>query len=480
MSYPQIIHHGAVDTVTGSCHQLHMNASSSLLIDCGSVQERGRRSGTASFGFDPEAIRALLISHVHNDHVGRIPELLASGYKGPILCSEPSAHLLPLVMEDLLKIEFAHDPGQVARYLDVINKRIIALPFNGWFSLVDNESLHCRVRLQRAGHILGSAYIECDLQYPAQGRSVRVVFSGDLGASHTPFLPAPKPPERADVLVLESTYGNRIHEDRSIRQQGLERIIDKALEDNGTVLIPAFSIGRTQELLYELEDILRRKMPLDHCAGNSEHLDDGDVPCADWSRLPIILDSPLASRFTRVYQSFEDYWDEDARLRLGVGRKPLGFEQLVTVDTHEEHLRTVNYLASTARPAIVIAGNGMCAGGRIVNYLKAMLGDTRHNVVFVGYQGKGTPGEAIQLHGPSGGYVELDRERFDIKAGVHTAKGYSAHADQVELVEFVTGMKEWPTQIRLVHGEAAAKKVLGNILSRKYSLEKRPLELLIP
>ncbi|KPW88566.1 Metallo-beta-lactamase family protein, RNA-specific [Pseudomonas syringae pv. castaneae] len=478
MSYPEIIHHGAVDTVTGSCHQLCMDVSSNLLIDCGSVQERGERA--ASFGFDPETIRALLVTHVHNDHVGRIPELLASGYKGPILCSEPSAHLLPLVMEDILKIEFAHDPEQIQRYLELINKRIIALPFDNWFSLVEHEKLHCRVRLQRAGHILGSAYIECDLHYPAQGRSLRVVFSGDLGASHTPFLPAPKPPERADVLILESTYGDRLHEDRSIRQQALEQIIGKALEDNGTVLIPAFSIGRTQELLYELEDILRRKMPLNHSVENSALPAGGEVPPADWSRLPIILDSPLASRFTKVYQAFEDYWDEDARLRLDAGRKPLGFEQLITVDTHEEHLRTVNYLTSTARPAIVIAGNGMCVGGRIVNYLKAMLGDARHNVVFVGYQGKGTPGAAIQMHGPLGGYVELDRERFDIHAGVHTAKGYSAHADQAGLVSFVTGMKEWPAQIRLVHGEATAKKMLGNILGRKYSLEKRTVELLIP
>ncbi|RMR03673.1 Beta-lactamase-like:RNA-metabolising metallo-beta-lactamase [Pseudomonas syringae pv. helianthi] len=480
MSYPEIIHHGAVDTVTGSCHQLCMDASSSLLIDCGSVQERGERAGPVSFGFDPVSIRALLITHVHNDHVGRIPELLASGYKGPILCSEPSAHLLPLVMEDLLKIDFAHDPGQVERYLEIINKRIIALPFDNWFSLVDHESLRCRVRLQRAGHILGSAYIECDLQYPAQERSVSVVFSGDLGASHTPFLPAPKSPGRADVLILESTYGDRLHQDRSIRQQELERIIDKALEDNGTVLIPAFSIGRTQELLYELEDILQRKMLSNHSAEPREHVGGEEVRPADWSRLPIILDSPLASRFTKVYQSFEDYWDEDARLKLDVGRKPLGFRQLITIDTHEQHLRTVNYLSSTARPAIVIAGNGMCAGGRIVNYLKAMLGDTRHNVVFVGYQAKGTPGAAIQLHGPLGGYVELDRERFYIRAGIHAAKGYSAHADQAELVEFVTGMNEWPAQIRLVHGEAAAKKALGNILNRKYALEKRALELLIP
>ncbi|WP_214347056.1 MBL fold metallo-hydrolase RNA specificity domain-containing protein [Pseudomonas congelans] len=480
MSYPEITHHGAVDTVTGSCHQLHMDASCSLLIDCGSVQERGRPSGTASFGFDPEAIRALMITHVHNDHVGRIPELLAFGYTGPILCSEPSAHLLPLVMEDLLNIQFAHDPGQAARYLELISRRVIALPFDDWFSLVENESLHCRVRLQRAGHILGSAYMECDLQYLAQARSVRVVFSGDLGASNTPFLPAPKPPERADVLILESTYGDRIHEDRSLRQQRLERIIDKALEDQGTVLIPAFSIGRTQELLYELEDILRRKMQSNHSAQNSANPSGGEITAGNWSRLPIILDSPLADRFTKVYQSLDDYWDEDARLRLDVGRKPLGFAQLVTVDTHGQHLRTVNYLASTARPAIVIAGNGMCAGGRIVNYLKAMLGDARHNVVFVGYQGKGTPGEAIQLHGPLGGYVELDHERFDIRAAIHTAKGYSAHADQSELVEFVTGMNEWPKQIRLVHGEAAAKKTLGNILVQQYAREKRHVEMIIP
>ncbi|KPB74570.1 MBL fold metallo-hydrolase RNA specificity domain-containing protein [Pseudomonas cannabina] len=475
MYYPDIIHHGAIDTVTGSSHQLCMDAFSNLLIDCGSVQERTGQAGASSFTFVPESISALLITHVHNDHVGRIPELLASGYTGPILCSEPSAHLLPLVMEDILKNQLAHDPLLAGQTLKDINKRIIALPFDNWFSLVDNEALRCKVRLQRAGHILGSAYVECDLYYPLEERSVRVVFSGDLGASETPFLPAPKPPERADILILESTYGDRLHEDRGIRQQTLEQIIDKALEDQGTVLIPAFSIGRTQELLYELEDILRRKALL---ATSTESV--GDAAPADWSRLPVILDSPLAKRFTGVYQSFEDYWDDDARERIDEGRAPLGFAQLVTVDTHEEHIRTVNYLASTARPAIVIAGNGMCAGGRIVNYLKAMLGDSRHNVVFVGYQGKETPGAAIQAHGPLGGYVELDRERYDIRAGVHTVKGYSAHADQAGLVAFVTGMSEWPGQIRLVHGEAGAKKALGSVLARKYMLEKRIVDLIIP
>lgn len=476
MSYPKLVHHGAIETVTGSCHQLCMDAVNHLLIDCGSVQS-AENSGVTGFGFSPASIRALLLTHVHNDHVGRIPELLASGYKGPIICSEPSAHLLPLVMEDIFGIQFGRDSAQVNRHLDAIGKRIIALPFDSWFELIATESLHCRVRLQRAGHILGSACIECDLTYPLENRSQRVVFSGDLGASNTPFLPAPRPPERADVLVLESTYGDRLHEDRNTRQGRLEQLIDKALEDKGTVLIPAFSLGRTQELLYELEDILHRK-GLSGALAVDPASDEASM--VDWPQLPIILDSPLASRFTRVYQSFSDYWSEDARERLQQGRAPLGFSQLITVDSHASHLQVVNYLTSTARPAIVIAGNGMCAGGRIVNYLKAMLGDSRHNVLFVGYQARGTPGAAIQMHGPRGGYVELDRERFDILAGVSTVNGYSAHADQAGLVAFVTGMDEWPAQIRLVHGEPTAKKSLGQVLERKYSLQKRAVELIIP
>ncbi|WP_122556603.1 MBL fold metallo-hydrolase RNA specificity domain-containing protein [Pseudomonas viridiflava] len=476
MSYPKLVHHGAIETVTGSCHQLCMDAVNNLLIDCGSVQA-AENSGVTGFGFSPASIRALLLTHVHNDRVGRIPELLASGYKGPIICSEPSAHLLPLVMEDILGIQFGRDSAQVNRHLDAIGKRIIALPFDSWFELIATESLHCRVRLQRAGHILGSACIECDLTYPLENRSQRVVFSGDLGASNTPFLPAPRPPERADVLVLESTYGDRLHEDRNTRQGRLEQLIDKALEDKGTVLIPAFSLGRTQELLYELEDILHRK-GLSGALAVDPASDEASM--VDWPQLPIILDSPLASRFTRVYQSFSDYWSEDARERLQQGRAPLGFSQLITVDSHASHLQVVNYLTSTARPAIVIAGNGMCAGGRIVNYLKAMLGDSRHNVLFVGYQARGTPGAAIQMHGPRGGYVELDRERFDILAGVSTVNGYSAHADQAGLVAFVTGMDEWPAQIRLVHGEPTAKKSLGQVLERKYSLQKRAVELIIP
>ncbi|WP_122665826.1 MBL fold metallo-hydrolase RNA specificity domain-containing protein [Pseudomonas viridiflava] len=481
MNYPEIIHHGGVSSITGSCHQLLADEYSSVLIDCG-LRLDGEAEGDDSESltdFSLKSIKALILTHVHVDHVGRIPDLLAAGYIGPIICSEPSAQMLPITLEDVCKHQFGHDTKRIERCLAQVKAQTIGVPFDAWYSLVDTPLLVVRIQLRRAGHILGSAYVECDIQYPTQQREKRIVFSGDLGSSHNPLLRKPESPTRADVLVLESTYGDRIHENRESRQARLEQVIDRALADHGTILIPAFSIGRTQELLFEIEDILRRKALVeDH---NSELASDAasGLPI-NWPQLPIVLDSPLASRFTAVYQQFADYWNSEAQERLSQGRRPLGFGQLITVDSHDKHLQVVNYLSSTGRPAIVIAGSGMCSGGRIVNYLKAMLGDPRHNVVFVGYQAKDTPGAAIQKYGPVGGYVELDKDRFEIKAGITTVGGYSAHADQQELLGFVTGMAAWPAEIRLVHGERRAKDVLATLLKRKYSLENKSLKLDIP
>lgn len=479
MDYPNIRHHGARNGVTGSCHQLFMDAHSSLLIDCGLFQgAETSAEGTAAEGrlaidFPLDTVKALVATHVHIDHVGRIPYLLAAGFKGPILCSEPSARLLPIVLEDAFKLGFSRDQHQVERYLKLIEQRLIALPYDTWFTLADGPDLKSRIRLQRAGHILGSAYVEVDLQYPQSGAKQRVVFSGDLGAPHAPLLQAPKPPYRADTLVIESTYGDRLHEDRSSRRQRLERLVERALADNGTVLIPAFSIGRTQELLYELEDIIHRHGAAGNGAGSSQ------PGVADWPQLPIILDSPLASRFTEVYRQLQPFWNKEALQRLRKGRNPLAFEQLITVDEHADHLSMVNHLAQTARPAIVIAGGGMCSGGRIVNYLKAMLGDPRHNVLFVGYQARGTPGHAIQVYGPKGGYVDLDGERFHMRAGIDSLGGYSAHADQKGLIGFVTGMREWPRQIRIVHGEAQAKQALASHLRGRYEDKNRQVDIIV-
>ncbi len=434
----KIEHHGANHGVTGSCHQLHINKNSSLLVDCGLFQgdesTKASNSQRLDIDFDVSTVRSLVVTHVHIDHVGRIPWLLAAGFEGPIICSQPSAKLLPIVLEDAFKLSVTRQRHLVEQYLNKIEQRIIALPYKEWFTLIDSDDCCVKIRLQRAGHILGSAYVEIDLAQ-AEGDSCRVVFSGDLGAPNTPLLPAPKPPYKADILVLESTYGDRIHENRAGRKKRLKAAIDHALENQGTVLIPAFSIGRTQELLYEFEEIL-----------------DGE--------LPVILDSPLATQFTQIYRELKPFWNEEAHQRIKEGRKPLAFENLLTVTSHDEHLRMVHHLAHSGRPAIVISGSGMCNAGRIVNYLKAMLGDERHDILFVGYQAEGTPGRAIQHFGPNGGYVDLDGVRYPIRAKVDTIGGYSGHPDQKGLVNFVKGIKGSVKEVRLVHGSAPAKREL--------------------
>ncbi|EXF43999.1 beta-lactamase domain-containing protein [Pseudomonas sp. BAY1663] len=388
---------------------------------------------------------------------------------------------MPIVLEDAFKLGFSRDQKDVERYIKLVEQRLLPLPYKQWFTLVETDALVARIRLQRAGHILGSAYVEIDLTYPATGDNKRVVFSGDLGAPHAPLLMPPEPPERADILVLESTYGDRLHEDRASRRQRLEAVIERALQDQGTVLIPAFSIGRTQELLYELEEIIHTKLTSPAIApvgasslANNPYAVGEAVSPTNWPELPIILDSPLASRFTEAYRSLQPYWNQEARERVEAGRNPLAFDSLIKVDSHADHIAVVNHLTQTARPAIVIAGNGMCSGGRIVNYLKAMLHDSRHDVLFVGYQAQGTPGHAIQQYGPKGGYVDLDGERFDIRAKVTSIGGYSAHADQQGLVEFVTGMREWPRDIRIVHGEREAKRILAAQLREQYKQHHRP------
>lgn len=495
MDFPYITHHGAQEGVTGSCHQLHVLADSSVLIDCGLFQGgemsgQGARSDHQSIDFPLEGIDALIVTHVHADHVGRIPYLLAAGFQGPILCTEPSARLLPIVLEDAFKLAFSRDQRQVERYIEAVRRRLVPLPYGAWHILHDSSRVSTRVRLQRAAHILGSAYVEVDVRYPLEGSGKRIVFSGDLGAPSNPILKPCVPPRFADVLVLESTYGDRLHEDRGARRQHLEQVIEHALSDNGTVLIPAFSLGRTQELLYEFEDILHEKklassLPEPHAnpvprsiASTPPSAGAGpDAVAIDWPRLPVILDSPLASRFTQAYRELKTFWNEEAQARVQSGRRPLAFDQLITIDSHADHQRVLSYLAHNARPAIVIAGNGMCSSGRIVNYLKAMLGDSRHNVLFVGYQARGTPGHTIQRFGPRKGYVEFDGERYGIRAAIDTISGYSAHADQAGLLSFVTEMESWPAEISLVHGEANARAGLAKALADRYQSMGLPLLL---
>ncbi|WP_051234102.1 MBL fold metallo-hydrolase RNA specificity domain-containing protein [Halomonas halocynthiae] len=441
MASGQIEHHGAAKGVTGSCHRLRLDAIHSLLVDCGLFQGEEGESGADStleqhrVEFPVDDIQAMVVTHVHIDHVGRLPYLLAAGYRGPIYCSPPSAQLLPLVTEDALKIGFTRDTRLIERFLQVVRSRLRPVPYGQWHTVIDNASHRLRIKLKRAGHILGSAYVEVDHFEHRSGKQHRTVFSGDLGAPYSPLLPAPKSPYRADTLVIESTYGDRLHEERTTRRQRLKIVIEKALENQGSVIIPAFSIGRTQELLYELEGLIHQaQSPL-------------------WKDLEIIVDSPLAARFTEVYRKLKPWWDAEAHRRVRSGRHPLSFDSLYTVASHKEHLQTVDYLARTGRPAIVIAASGMATGGRVVNYLKRLLGDPKHAVVFVGYQARGTAGRDIQRYGPIGGWVVLDGQRVDIRASVTSLGGYSAHADQSQLLNFIKRMRHPPSHIRLVHGE---------------------------
>ena len=465
--FPYVLHHGAVSGVTGSAHEWVIGEQASVLIDCGLFQGRDQGPGGASAGnlaidFDISRIQALVLTHVHIDHVGRLPWLFAEGFSGPIYCSGPSAKLLPIVMEDAFRLGVSRSPSDVEQFLDMLQERLVPLPYDHWHDIELPSEVRTEVRLQRAGHILGSAFVECRWQ----SRHI-TVFSGDLGAADAPILPPPLSPAEADVLVIESTYGNRLHQGREERQARLEAMLVRALKDRGTVLIPAFSIGRTQELLYELEDILHRNRR----AAMHDFL--------DWNALPIVLDSPLASRFTDVYRELAPYWEDEARERLVAGRRPLAFGQLLTVDSHDAHLRMVRHLADSARPAVVIAASGMCAGGRIVNYLKAMLEDARHNVLFVGYQAQGTPGKAIQSRG-QGARVELEGSQYSIKAAVESISGYSAHGDQADLLAFVEGMTRWPEEIRVVHGDDGAKQEFKRRLASLYARHDKSLNAFCP
>jgi metallo-beta-lactamase family protein len=457
--WPEIHHHGAVSGVTGSCHELRVDDGNGVLIDCGLFQGaetsgEGADAERLEIEFPIDTIRALLLTHCHIDHVGRIPYLLAAGFKGPIYCSIPTGILLPLVLEDALKVGFTRNWRLIGRFLKQIHKQLVPLDYRRWSEVPLHDSARqLQVKFQPAGHILGSSYIEC--QVKGQPKPVKVVFSGDLGATYAPLLPAPRAPYSTDILVMESTYGDREHSGRRQRKARLKAVVERCAKDRGVMLIPAFSIGRTQELLYELEGIIHLHGP------------DAVSPSQAWEDLEIIVDSPLASRFTEVYRQLSPYWDKEARRRFAGGRHPLSFEQLTTLNTHAEHLAAVRYLKKTARPTIVIAASGMCAGGRIVNYLKALVSDPRTDVLFVGYQARGTPGRIIQTYGPRGGYVELNGKRYDIRAGIHTLSGYSAHADRRNLINFVMRMRRRPQQIRLLHGDPHAKQALKRGLVQK-------------
>jgi metallo-beta-lactamase family protein len=436
-------HLGAEHCITGSCHLLQTNGLT-IMVDCGLAQGGNTQTDMDDWLVSPSEIDYLFLTHAHIDHIGRVPELIQEGFKGEIICSHPTKALLYPMLADAMKFSGIPE-GLVRRIAWTIDDVSWGFEFNETFDLEKDISF----RLGRAGHILGSAFI----RFQDHNSGSSVLFSGDLGAANTPILVDPDPPQTADLVVMESTYGDRLHEPRDQRVRQLGDILTRALADGGKVFIPAFSLGRTQELIYEIDRIFSDRV----CRAMFPRLQGKQRP-------PVFVDSPLGLEITRIYASLSKYWDNEARGLKARGDHPIDFKGLIAVKDHRDHLKVCDMNG----PAIILAGSGMCSGGRIVNHLKKGIDDPRNDILFVGYQAAGTPGRAIQKYSQRpGGYVVLDGERKTIKAKVHTLSGYSAHADQKGLVDWIEGMPDKPRAVKLVHGETAARNVLAEILEKR-------------
>ena len=443
--------HGAIKGVTGSCHQV-FNDNESILIDCGVFQgKEAQKKNDLEIDFDISNLKALILTHAHIDHIGRIPYLLAAGYKGYIYTSVPTAYLVPEQLEDAIKIGFTRNIWLVQRVIKEIRRRIIACEYKEWVTISDRF----RIKFYPSGHILGSAFVcvemlqQQNIKIGVKGKRKRILFSGDIGAPYTPILNTPHSPCNADLLVLESTYGNRNHTGRKDRRGALLELLKKCIFDNGIVLIPSFAIGRTQELLYELNDL---------------------IESGKLQKLPVLIDSPLADKFTELYSKLNTFWNNESKMRLGRGDDPFLFPGLVSIKSHEEHQKVLKQLLIKGGPAIVIAGSGMCTGGRIVDYMKNLLPDGKNDIIFIGYQASGTLGCKISnLHNKpnkNDRHVIIDDSRVSVNAAVYNISGYSAHAGQDDLVRWVQKFRKKPLKIVLNHGEADAKKKLKEKLNQ--------------
>ena len=427
-----VTHHGGKLSVTGSCHELTIN-SHSLLIDCGLFQGREAAHCSLDIEFNTGHIQALVLTHAHIDHIGRLPWLVAAGFHGPIYCTHATAHLVPLMLDDGLKLQLGLTRQQRVRILERIKRQLRPVDYATWVPVKTRcQGYFTYLRFRPAGHILGSAYVEIKLP-----NDEIAVFSGDLGPKNTPLLPDPLPPKRADYLFIESTYGNKQHESVQARSERLLTVISKSLQNGGAIIIPAFSVGRTQELLYDIESLLHQKQLS--------------------QSLPIIIDSPMAAKITTAYRQYRKLWTREAKSKRNAGRYPLNFSQCVVIDSHKAHVALVNRLASTGEPAIVIAASGMCMGGRVMDYLQALLPDARTDVIFTGYQAKGTLGRSLQKGDTR---VWIGNAKVPVQASVHKMSGYSAHADQQDLIDYIVGCKAHLKQLHLIHGDRKAKQGL--------------------
>ncbi len=439
---------GASGTVTGSRYLLEANGRR-VLIDCGLFQGAKpiRQRNWEEPGFDPAALDAVVLTHAHVDHCAYLPVVVKNGYRGPIFATASTVDLVGLVLPDSAHLqeedaEYANKKGYTSHKpalpLYTVEDAAATLP------LLEPLPYHelrevvpgVAVRPGDAGHILGSANLV--VQVDAGGRPLRIAFSGDVGRYNQPILNDPEPIASADYALCESTYGDRLHPSED-PAEGLAEVVRAAVERRGVVLIPAFAIGRTQELLYTLRGLVAA----------------GTLP-----PIPVYVDSPMAIAATRVYREHGEDYDAAARVLVADGTPPLAYPDLHVAARRDQSM-AINHVPG---PAIIISANGMATGGRILHHLSQRLPHPQNILLFVGFQAEGTRGRQL-LEGAR--EVKIHGQMVPVRADVRSLPGFSAHGDQSELVRWLGGFTGAPRRLFLTHGEDGPRRVLGDLVRER-------------
>jgi len=449
----QIEFYGATSGVTGSCHILR-NRGKTILLDCGLIQ--GRREemekNRKPFPFSPDTIDAVVLSHGHIDHSGRIPLLVKQGYSGPIYAQNATADLLDILLQDSAYLQ-EKDAEYTNKRLKRKKKPLIeplytvkdakrALKNVAGLRYQEKREIlpGVQIQYQDAGHILGSCCVEVWLN--EDGKEKKIVFSGDLGQYDTPILNDPSVITEADHIIMESTYGNRLHRDRQSTVEEIGQIISEATHKKGNLLIPAFSIGRSQEILYYL----------------GKYYDEWNL-----DRWEVFLDSPMAIRASKVYWEYPHLYDEEAtRLRRKINEMPHLQNLRLTTSTQES--MGINRIRSGA---IIISASGMMTGGRIIHHLKNNISHSGSHIMIVGYQANGTLGRKL-VDGHS--TVRIHGDEYRVKAHIHTVGGLSAHADADDLIRWARNFSNHP-DVHVVHGEDDSKQAFRDKLEAELGLK---------
>lgn len=446
---------GASIGVTGSCHLITTDKHK-LLLDCGQFQggKAVEKMNEEPFPFDPAQIEWVILSHAHIDHCGRLPLLVKRGFKGQIYCTDATADLLEVMLKDSAYI---HEKD--AQWQSKKNARTGKPPVEPLYTIDDAEDAlklvrpvlydqlielapEIRIVFNDAGHILGSAITEL---WITEGENTsKIVFSGDLGVTNRPILRDPVKIKKADYVIMETTYGNRLHPANATSIDELIHITLATVKRGGSVIIPSFAVGRTQELIYQFNMFYEQ-----HPEYQSQ-----------LENVNVYIDSPMATTATEVFKRNAQVFDEKTKEYILSGDNPLDFKNLkFTRNTADSMM-----LNEDKSPKIIISASGMCEAGRIRHHLKHNLWDSRNSIVFVGYQAEGTLGRML-IEGAK--EVKLFGETISVKAEIHNLEGFSGHADQKGLMDWLSGFRQEPEQIFLVHGELESKKDFARLVGDK-------------